>query len=155
MEGVRVVRRFVSLVCVAAVLVACGPGAEEVDAVVSPIEDVVDELEDFLFKIEGGLTYGDVRSEWPVVTASVRRQINDLDDLDFTILSEDQADAAMRAVTAAAGAHDLFGLMAQAVGDYIQQEGDEAVISRNLDDAIRRLDAARDALDELDELTAA
>lgn len=132
------------------VLTACGASTEGIEAAVAPIDEVVEELEAFQFKVEGGLTYGDVRTEWPSVSSSVRVKLNSLDDIDFSVLNEEQLDHAESAILFAAAAHDRFGLMTQAVGDYISSSGEEGAIGTHLQVALANLRDARSELDDLE-----
>jgi len=63
------------------VIAACGgPDAQDsLEAALLPFTDAQRSLEDFQYKVEGGLSYGDMLNEWPNVSAAVMRSFDDFE----------------------------------------------------------------------------
>lgn len=109
-----------------------GASADELAGEIAPIVDAHDELRDFAARVGAGLTYGDILSDWPNVSARVVRQIEDFDSD-----GHDDANSCdeLTYVLAVASAHDAWAEVVSAVGDYIREDGAEATIGKAYSDA--------------------
>ncbi len=88
----------------------------------APLTAAHDELRDFEFKVEGGMNYGDLLSQWPGTSAVVRRN---LDDMDYEGLPESERCDATVYGLAIAQAHDKFSDFRESVRAYIRDDGSE------------------------------
>ena len=121
-----------------ALIAGCGSGANEEDlaAAVAPLVDAHDALEDWQFRVEAGLSYGDILSEWPDVSADVRSDL----DLEALELGEDDSCDAVAYLTAIAAVHDQWSEVREAVRSFIQDEGSESLIASEYAQVDRMID---------------
>lgn len=139
-------RQTIGLVIVLAVaLVSCGGGIseEELAAETESLVEAHEALEDWQFRVEAGLNYGEVLSDWPDTSAEVRRNL-DLDALDGEVLGDDLCDV-LQYATQIALVHDSWGDVREAVREYIQDDALEQRI-------VNRYEDVRHFAERLDEL---
>lgn len=107
-------------------LVACGGAATEEDLapIVAPIEEAQELLENFENQVGAGLTYGDMVTEWPGVSADVVGLIDDIvDDVaDVADLPEDDRVELLAYGAGVARAHDLWAETVEKVADYLRDD---------------------------------
>ena len=131
---------------------ACGSGVTEKDLepVVAPIVQSQDLLENFENQVSAGLTYGDMLSEWPAVSAKVIGLIDDIaDDIDAVVdLPEVDREELLAYGMGVAEAHDRWAATVQNVGDFLRDDGTESAVASSY-----RL--AGVSMADLDELRAA
>jgi hypothetical protein len=130
----RVRTGFVELAAVILLLAGgCGgASADDLAEEVAPLVDAHDELRDFQAKVSAGLTYGDVLSDWPTVSARIVRELED-----FDLEDHDEANSCdeLTYYLAIATAHDDWAAVVSAVGEFIRDDGRESAISDAYDDA--------------------
>lgn len=141
-------RRLTALAMVFLVIACGGTSAEDLEEILTPAVEAHDLLEDFQRQIEGGLTYGEVLSTWPHVSADVRGLVDDItDDLEsLEDLGEADLEDLSNYVETIAVSHDSWSEVHAAVGAHIRDDAPEATISQRFDSAIRvteSLDAKR------------
>lgn len=118
---------------IALVLVGSCGGAteEELTTAAEPLIEAHEALEDFQFKIDGGISRGGFADEWPAVSAQVRRNIDDyLDDppdLDGVDLEEMNAYAEAIATT-----NDAYGTTLEDLRAFFADEGTEEAFGLSL-----------------------
>lgn len=140
-------RRLALLTALAVAVASCGSSganAEELADEVAPLVEGHDALRDFMFQIEGGLTYGDLLAEWPTTSATVRRSLDD-----FDIESSDDSNSCDATVYSLgiALAHDEMSGIHDAVGGYIRDDEPEWKIGTAFESAevaMEALSAMRD-----------
>jgi hypothetical protein len=141
----RGIRYWTVGVAMALLLTACGGGGlseEEVAEYMEPLTAAHDELLNWQFRVEGGLTYGDIISDWPDTSAAVR---GDLDRFDAGDVPEsEQCDAGVYALSIAL-AHDGWGQVRQSIRDYIYEDGPEDAVGDELEDTMLLMDVTESA----------
>ena len=112
---------------------ACGSAVTEKDLVpvVAPIVQSQDLLENFDNQVSAGLTYGDMLSEWPAVSARVMGLIDDIaDDIDAVVdLPPVDQEELLAYGMGVAEAHDRWAATVQNVADYLRDDGTESAIA--------------------------
>jgi hypothetical protein len=127
-----------------------GPTRSELEEIAAGLITAHRELEDFMFQVEGGLTYGDLMAGWPQTSARVSRGLADFNDsvdrLPGGLPADDLIDLVSYALTVAT-LHDDWAEVHDAVTGYIRDDEPESAISRafsSVMDSVDRADEAKD-----------
>ena len=135
----------------ATVVSGCGPSAEELAAqeaaeaaaeaarkegALKPLDDAFDELRQFQFEVEAGMTNDDILEKWPSISASVRSKIEDLDSERLKeVFSPEELPDVLAYADAIAAAHDEFAEMVKWVRSYVRYDTSRRPIRTNFEGA--------------------
>lgn len=123
-----------------------GPSRQELESIAEGLEKAERAIEDFQFQVDGGLTYGGILESWPATSALAARGLTDFNDsaesLPSGLPGDDLVDLLGYSVAVAAW-HDEWASVAEAVRQYIREDGSESAVSTAYLDAL----AAQDNVD--------
>jgi hypothetical protein len=92
----------------------------DLERAAAPLVQAHDALRDFQYKIDAGLTFGEVIRQWPDVSATVRRIVLDFRFDDSSILSFTDRSYIELYRTAIVEAHDAWLEMADNIGKHLR-----------------------------------
>jgi hypothetical protein len=123
---------------------ACGSNvtAEDLAALADPVVEAQELLENFENQVAAGLTYGDMRTTWPPISAEVSGLLDDVTDQPqaVTDLPEADRDELLDYAFAVALAHDRWAATSQAVSDFLSDDGPESEITTAYSDATQSME---------------